>query len=320
MTSEQKNDKKYPRVTVGIFIENKAGKILLIRSPKWQEGLWLCPGGGVEYGELPAEAGIREAKEELGLDVVEPEFIQVVNGVDPKEFIYPGHFVGIDYKFKLADDDQILKIDSTEVLAVDWLSPEEIVKRDDIEITTLESVKKILEMRKGEKHGLFHHKCKDCEKHKHEAEEFKAGWQRALADYKNLQIETEKRRSEWAQLSERLILEEFIPVYDNFNKAFNVVNVQNVEDVENDKKWQNWKQGIEYIMKQYWKVLQDHGVEKVKTVGEMFDPCMHEAVSEEEGEEEGKILKEVEAGYTMKGKVIKVAKVVVAKMVKWFPL
>lgn len=314
MTEEKNDTKKYPRATVGIFIENKDNKILLIQSPKWREGLWLCPGGGIEYGELPVEAAIREVKEELGLDVISPEFIQVVNGVDPKEFIYPGHFVGIDYKFKLANEGQELKVDSQEVLATEWLAPEEIVKRDDIEITTLESVKKILEMRKSEKHGIFHHKCKDCEKYKREAEEYKAGWQRAQADYQNLKKEIDNMRSEWVRMSEQQILEDFLPVYDNFCKAFSMDNTNEHSSTNNtDNNWQNWKQGIEYIMKQYWKVLQDHGVEQIKTVGEMFDPCLHEAVGEEDGEEEGKILKEVEAGYVMKGKVIKPAKVIVAK-------
>jgi len=72
MTEENKNnEEKYLRATVGAFIENKAGKILLIRSPKWLEGnLWLCPSGGIEYGESPVEACIREAKEETGLEVL----------------------------------------------------------------------------------------------------------------------------------------------------------------------------------------------------------------------------------------------------------
>ncbi len=157
------------------------------------------------------------------------------------------------------------------------------------------------------KHGLFKHHCKKCEKLEKESEEYKAGWQRAQADYQNLKKEIENMRGEWARYSEQQILEEFIPIYDNFRKAFNM------EHGTWNNGQENWVKGIEMIMKQFEKVLRDHGVEEIKTVGEIFNPELHEAISEEEGEEEGKILREIEAGYVMKGKVVKVAKVIVAK-------
>lgn len=139
--------------------------------------------------------------------------------------------------------------------------------------------------------------------------EYKAGWQRAQADYANLQKEMEHKRSELVMWSERQILEEFIPVFDNFKKAF--ASKQN----EWEKEQENWVKGIEYIMKQFDSVLKTHGIEEVKTVGETFNPEEHEAAGEEHSDEcdEGIIVKEVDAGYTMKGKVIKVAKVIVCK-------
>jgi len=130
-----------------------------------------------------------------------------------------------------------------------------------------------------------------------------------------LKKEVENMRSEWVRMSEQQILEDFLPVYDNFSKAMDFTNFETNDTKNNtNSHFDSWKKGIEYIMKQYWKVLQDHGVEKIKTVGEMFDPCLHEAVGEEESElPEHMIVKEVESGYVMKDKVIKVAKVIVAK-------
>src|SRR3989344_8285927 len=124
---------------------------------------------------------------------------------------------------------------------------------------------------------------------KSEAEEYKANWQRALADYRNLQKETAAMRSQWAQMSEENILQNFIPVYENFKKAF---NASLPAGGDNEKQWQGWKQGIEYIMKQFGDVLKSYNVQEIKKVGEQFDPRLHEAVSEEEGEEAGVILKE----------------------------
>jgi molecular chaperone GrpE len=158
------------------------------------------------------------------------------------------------------------------------------------------------------KKKVFSKKCKNCDKNETEMEEYKSGWLRAQADYKNLQKEISEQRGQWAQMSEQTILEEFIPVYDNFKLAFGHEIANITPELE------NWKKGIEYIMKQFGKVLEDHGVVEIRTVGELFNEEMHEAVEEQESDEDsGRILREVHSGYTMKDKVIKVAKVVVSK-------
>jgi molecular chaperone GrpE len=144
--------------------------------------------------------------------------------------------------------------------------------------------------------------------------EYKAGWQRAQADYINLQREIDLKRSEWAQMSEYLILSDFIPVYENFKTAFNHHPELNADNEEH-KQMKNWADGIGYIMKQFGDVLKNHGIEEIKTIGEKFDPAFHEAVGEEEKEdaEAGAILKEIEGGYKMGEKVLKPAKVIVCK-------
>jgi molecular chaperone GrpE len=158
-------------------------------------------------------------------------------------------------------------------------------------------------------------KLENNEEVKSEAEEYKANWQRALADYRNLQKETAAMRSQWAQMSEENILQNFIPVYENFKKAFNVENGEVDENGEVLKKWQGWKQGIEYIMKQFGDVLKSYNVQEIKTIGEKFDPRWHEAISEEdvEGQEAGVILKEAEGGYKMGERVIKPARVIISR-------
>ncbi len=141
-----------------------------------------------------------------------------------------------------------------------------------------------------------------------EAEEYKANWQRALADYRNLQKETADMRAAWAKASEQYILEEFIPVYENFKKAF-----AHKENMADEKTWQQWAEGIGHIKKQFADILKSYQVEEIKTVGEKFDPRWHEAVSEEEGGETGSILKELEGGYKRGDKVIKPARVIISK-------
>lgn len=146
------------------------------------------------------------------------------------------------------------------------------------------------------------HACEQCT-------QYKSGWQRAQADYQNLQKEVETKRSEWVQMSEVQILEEFIPVYDNLKKAFAV------EQGDLTKEQANWKKGIELTLKQFADILSSHNVHEMQTVGEIFNPAQHEAVSEEtdESKDDGVILKEIDSGYILGDKVIKVAKVIVNK-------
>ena len=140
-------------------------------------------------------------------------------------------------------------------------------------------------------------------------DEYKEKWQRALADYQNLLKETARQREAWATMSERGLLEEFLPVYSNFKKAFSVQRSGNSDD--------SWAKGIGFIMKQFGDVLKAHGIEEIKTVGEMFDAVRHEAVGEEESDQpEHTIIREVESGYTMNDQVIKVAKVIVSKKIE----
>lgn len=150
-------------------------------------------------------------------------------------------------------------------------------------------------------------KCPDCEKLKAECEEYKNGWQRALADYRNLQNDTEKKRGEMLSWTEEKILDDFIPVYENFKKAFAVETT--------DETGKSWREGIGYIMKQFADILKNYGIEEITTVGEKLDLNLHEAVGEEEmeGKESGEIIREVSGGYKKGEKVLLPSKVIVAK-------
>ena len=160
--------------------------------------------------------------------------------------------------------------------------------------------------------------CLHCEALAKQCDEYKQGWQRAVADYQNLQKETARQRGEWAAMSEAHILEEFLPVYDNFKKAIShtfVTNSDRGKPIANSQEL-NWMKGIEFIMKQFGDVLRAHDIEEIKTVGAMFDATRHESVGEEASDApEHTIVREVDGGYMMKGKVLKVAKVIVAKSV-----
>ena len=132
-----------------------------------------------------------------------------------------------------------------------------------------------------------------------------AGWQRARADYENLQKEVMRERGEYVKFANAALLLELLPIYDNFKLAFRAIPEADIEIP--------WVVGLTHIKKQLQTFLENQGVEEIKTVGEVFDPQLHEAVETVAGDREDVIVKELKAGYRLAGRVIQAARVVVSK-------
>jgi len=138
--------------------------------------------------------------------------------------------------------------------------------------------------------------------------EMESAWKRALADYQNLQKDVARERVEMGQYAMLRVVERFLPVFDNFNVA-----VSHMPQSE-DKAVVNWAVGIGYIQKQIDDAMKDLGLTAIDTEGQKFDAAKHEAVGEEDaGKEPGAILKQVQAGYEINGKVVRPSKVIVNK-------
>lgn len=138
-------------------------------------------------------------------------------------------------------------------------------------------------------------------------DEYLQGWKRATADYQNLKKEMESERLEFAGHANVKALLHFIPIYDNLQKA--------AAAVPDDQKGLGWVVGIMHILKQYEDVFRQYGLERIPTVGQQFDPEIHEALSEEsaDGSPPGTVIRELASGYRMNGTVLVPAKVVVSK-------
>jgi|WetSurMetagenome_2_1015567.scaffolds.fasta_scaffold121304_2 molecular chaperone GrpE (heat shock protein) len=299
-----------PEIIVRALIKNLDNKYLLVDTVE-SKGKYVCPGGHVEWGESLEDALKREIKEEVGLDINKIQFINYSEFILSKNYLTDKHALSLRFSADCEQNDVI--IDKKEITGYIWLELEEILQSGKVHPGIKDAFQSLKDRQAG-KHKWFGKRCADCEKYKAEADEFKSGWQRALADYKNLQNEITARRSEWAQMSERQILDEFIPVYENFKTAF-YHHPELDETDEKHKLFKNWIDGIGYIRKQFAEIFKQHNIEEIITVGEKFDPNLHEAVGEETvpDREAGMILREVSGGYLMGGKVIRPAKVVVSK-------
>ncbi|MEA2065268.1 MAG: nucleotide exchange factor GrpE [Patescibacteria group bacterium] len=142
-----------------------------------------------------------------------------------------------------------------------------------------------------------------------EVKEFESRYKRALADYQNLLRQTAKEKEEFAKYANMNFIMEILPVVDNFKIS--------VEHIPEDQKEGAWVQGIIYIKKQLLDILAANGIEEVKTIGEKFNPEIHEAVEDKNCDKKNKenkkdiITKEILSGYKMNGKTIRAAKVIV---------
>jgi len=155
-------------------------------------------------------------------------------------------------------------------------------------------------------------KLEECEKLK---DEYLAGWQRERADFLNYKREELERIGEILKYTNVGLILNILPILDNFE----IAEKKLPEDLKNDE---NVK-GILQIKNQILDFLKNQGVEEIKSAGEKFDPNFHEAVEEIEPSSakatEGKdiksgiIVEEIQKGYKIHGKVLRPAKVRVAK-------
>ena len=146
-------------------------------------------------------------------------------------------------------------------------------------------------------------KLKICEK---ERAEYLAGWQRAKADYINLQREHEQKIADYFKFANEGLILELLPVLDSFEAA-----IKNGKD-----------EGIKQLYNQLLSILKNNGLEEIKAVGEKFNPESHEAVEvvksdKEEGtcpeRSRGVVVEEIQKGYKLHNKVIRPSKVKVGK-------
>lgn len=266
----------HPKTTVGAFIFNEKGELFLMKSLKWKDK-YVCPGGRVEIGETREEAVRREVKEETNLDIKDIKFITVFDAVDLKNTYTKSdsHLIFHNYQAKTDKTDKARL--NEEATDYKWLKPSEWLKRKDVEKYTRDTVENYL--------------LKD--------HDYEYLYRRALADYQNLQKRAAEEKSEFAKYANEQLLISLLPVFDNLKIS--------IEHFDENKDTNAWLEGVKFVVKQFREVLNELGVEEIKTVGEKFD---HNTMDAVEGEGET-VVQEVKPGYKLHGKVIVPAKVVV---------
>ena len=137
-----------------------------------------------------------------------------------------------------------------------------------------------------------------------ENSDLKDKWQRALADYQNLERRTQVEISQRVSSKTNDLLLNFINIYEDFVRAENSLSKEKIDT-----------SGILAVIKNMENLLAENNIKPIDAVGEIFDPHIHEAVSmvEDNTLDEGTITQEVSKGYISGKAILKPSKVIVSK-------
>jgi molecular chaperone GrpE len=143
---------------------------------------------------------------------------------------------------------------------------------------------------------------------KKEIEEQKEKFIRLYADFDNFKRRNAKERVELIQTAGREVIQSLLEVMDDCDRAER--QMQKSDDVA------QIREGIQLVFSKLRNTMQSKGVKEMKTIGEEFNADFHEAITEipvTDDNMKGKVVDEVEKGYTLNDKIIRFAKVVVGK-------
>ena len=137
----------------------------------------------------------------------------------------------------------------------------------------------------------------------HELDELNDRYKRLFAEFENYKKRSLKERESLYNSILGDVVEVFLPIVDNLENALKV-----------ETKDEEYKKGVELVLKQFKEILKSKGVEEIPAIGETFDPSLHEAISivQDSNRNAQEIVQEYRKGYKIGHKVIRHSMVVVA--------
>lgn len=170
------------------------------------------------------------------------------------------------------------------------------------DVTFVESTEEGDELSSKDKIKKIRDDLKICQKEK---EEYLVGWQRAKADYINLQKEIEQTKSNSSVLVKENLVLNLLPALDSFEMAF--ANKDSWEKVDKE-----WRLGVEYIYQQLMTGIANFGISKIDELDVTFDPQIHHSVKmvKTYKEEKNNLVASIsQVGYKIGDRIIRPASV-----------
>jgi len=139
------------------------------------------------------------------------------------------------------------------------------------------------------------------------ADEYLDGWQRSRAEFANFRKRIERDQAAANQVATGNVVKRFIDVVDDLDRA--------LKNRPKDEEGANWAGGIELIYRKLLTSLENEGVQVIQAEGKLFDPSLHEAISQEDHPDldSGQVIATVSQGYILGERVLRPARVRVAR-------
>lgn len=146
----------------------------------------------------------------------------------------------------------------------------------------------------------------ELEELRKQSEENYQRYLRAQADFDNFRRRARQEKEDFAKYASLKLIEQFLPIIDNFERALN--------SSKETKDFDALVKGLDMTFRQMDQVLSQEGVKAIDSVGQPFNPELHQAVMQVETDEyeEGIVVEELQKGYMLKDKVIRHAMVKVS--------
>ncbi len=131
------------------------------------------------------------------------------------------------------------------------------------------------------------------------------------ADFDNFKKREQREREISIKFANERMLTDLLPVVDNLENAVNAAN----NGTSDDALLKNVVTGVKMVLKQFQDTLERFGAQQFSAVGQKFDPTLHEAMQEREAEDvqPGIVVEEYQKGYLLNGRLVRPARVVIAK-------
>jgi molecular chaperone GrpE len=132
---------------------------------------------------------------------------------------------------------------------------------------------------------------------------------RTTADFDNYRKRAARERQDAVKFANESLLQKLIPALDNFDMAIAAAAGAK------EGAAQSLQTGVNMILSQLRNTLTEAGLEEIDATGELFDPNLHEAVSQQETNEmpEGQVVQQLRKGYRLRDRLLRPAAVIVAK-------
>ena len=142
-----------------------------------------------------------------------------------------------------------------------------------------------------------------------ELRDLKERFVRVSADLQNYSKRVEKEKAQWIKIAQSELLLDLLSVVDDFDRA-----LQETKKEEVSKELSVFVDGVEMIHKSFYKFLNKNDVKEISEI-KIFNPILHEAISQIDSPDHksGEIIEILQKGFMLKDKVLRPAKVVVAK-------